>query len=857
MEPSSNPGRRLVAACIVSGTLLLAPATGRAQTSKIIEGPSGKPPRARVVAGPEYRAGGVRRFFLGKHYRAEWTEPTNVPVLNLDTLGGLKPVQQGGGRQTRTLRLKDAQGRQYVLRSVNKDYGGALPEITAGTFINDLAKDQVSSGHPYAALTVPMLADAAGIYHTRPIIVLVPDDARLDSFRTNFANQLCLFEERPDDDESTAPNFGNAKDVIGTEKLYEHLREDGSQRVDQEAFVRARLFDMFLGDWGRHDDQWRWGKFKQNGKTTYRPIPRDRDQAYALFDGVIPFIATSPEQLEVLETFRGDIKNIKKYNFPGRYIDRQLTNEVPAEKWVSIAQDLQGRLTDSLIEASVRQMPPEIFRHSGETIIAKLKSRRGHLQEYAARYAHYINEQVEIVGTTKADRFVVTQPEGGMMEVQVFEKGTTAPYYSRRFDSHETTEIRLYGLTGADEFSISGNRSIRLRVIGSADTDSVAVAGGGRRVHVYDNRGDAVSGSARVHRSADTAINRYEYRAFEPNTGHVIKFPSYSNLRGIYFNLGYIYRKYHFRKTPFSWEQRLRFNYSISRGGFGGDYYGIFNQVIGQWAVLLNARYDQKLKHYFFGIGNETVIANKGANYYQLLTEEAAASAGLERPLGKKQRLGFSFGYDNIRVLADTGYSGKVLPLTQSRALERQSFANATLYYGLHAVNNEVVPTKGFTLGLLARHTINLEDNDRSFQRYEATATAYFPLTNVISLVIHGGAATVEGDPEFYQLPTLGGGASLRGYKRERFYGKSVAYNQNELRFLWDFRSWFFNGKAGVIGFFDNGRVWNPGELSNAWHTGFGAGIMLVPFNKTAITVAYGITPEDQVINLRLGTKVF
>lgn len=842
---------------LVFGILLLTTAPLFAQKTNVVEGPSGNPPRAKVVAGSEYKAGGLKRAFLGKHYRAEWTEATWVPVLNLDTLGGLTPVQQGGGRQTHTLRLKDAQGRQYVLRSVDKDYGGALPEITRGTFIDKLGKDQVSSGHPYAALTVPLMAEAAGIYHTRPTIVLVPDDARLGEFRGTFGNLLCLFEERPDDNESTAPNFGNAKDVIGTEKLYDHLHEDPTQRVDQEAFVRARLFDMFLGDWGRHDDQWRWGKFKEGDRTVYRPIPRDRDQAYALFDGIIPFIATSPEPLEVLETFRGNIKNLKKYNFPGRYIDRQLTNEVPAERWIAIAQDLQQRLTDNVIETSVRQLPPEIFQHSGATIIAKLKSRRSHLQEYARKYAHYLNEQVEIVGTTGADRFTVRPGEGGNLEVEVFGPNSTTPYYSRKFDSHETTEIRLYGLAGADRFELSGDRRIRVRVIGSADADSVTVSGGGRKVRVYDNPGDAISGRAKVHLSADTAINRYEYRAFQPNTGHAIKFPSYSNTRGIFFNVGYVYRKYHFRKTPFSWEQRLRFNYSFSRGGVGGDYTGVFNQVIGKWNLLLNARYDQKLKHYFFGIGNETQIVNKGVNYYQLLTEEGVASAGLERPLGKHHLLGFSFGYDNIRVLADTGYSGKVLPISQAQTLQHQSFGNATLYYEFHAVNNDVLPTKGFAFGALARHTVNTNNTDRSFQRYEANATVYLPLSNVISLALHGGGATVEGDPEFYQLPTLGGGSSLRGYKRERFYGKTVAYNQNELRFLWNFRSWFFNGKAGVIGFFDQGRVWQPGETSSLWHTGFGGGIMLVPFNKTSITIAYGITPEDQVINLRLGTKVF
>jgi hypothetical protein len=712
-----------------------------------------------------------------------------------------------------------------VLRSIDKDYGGALPEITHGTFIEKLGKDQVSTGHPYAAITVPMMADAAGIYHTRPIIVLVPDDPRLGEFRPIFGNLLCLFEERPDEDESTSPNFGNAKDVIGTEKLYEHLRDDPKDRVDQEAFVRARLFDMFLGDWGRHDDQWRWGKFKEGDKTIYRPIPRDRDQAYALFDGIIPFIATSPEPLEVLQTFSGDIKNLKKYNFPARYIDRQLTNEVPEERWTAIAADLQQRLTDSVIEASVRQLPPEVYELSGPSIAAKLKSRRSHLQEYAHAYSRYLSKEVEIVGTARADRFDVQRQPDGSVQIQVFGtdksgREASTPYYSRRFLPGTTKEIRLFGINGNDQFANAGRGRIKVK----AYPDS----------------------------------SQYNYKGFIPNTGHAIKFPSYNNLRGIYFNLGYIYRRYHYGKDPFSWEQRLRFNYSITNASFGGDYYGIFNQVIGKWNVLLNARYDQVLKHYFFGVGNDTKAVFTPRSYYRMLTNEGAASVGLERPFAKHHRAGFSFGYDNIRVLQDADhFAGIVVPVSQATTLSHKSFGNGFVYYAFSAINNEVIPTKGFSFNAGARYTQNLDEKDRNFMRYDAVATGYIPLSRVISLVIHGGAATVDGDPEFYQLPTLGGGASLRGFKRERFYGKTVAYNQNELRFLWDFKSIFFNGKAGIIGFYDQGRVWQPGEISDTWHSGFGGGIMLVPFNKFAITVAYGVSPEDQVLNLRLGTKVF
>ena len=77
----------------------------------------------------------------------------------------MTPYAEGGGRQSRSLRLKDANRREYVLRSIDKTYTKALPEIARGTFIEHIANDQVSIAHPYSALTIAPMAEAAKILH--------------------------------------------------------------------------------------------------------------------------------------------------------------------------------------------------------------------------------------------------------------------------------------------------------------------------------------------------------------------------------------------------------------------------------------------------------------------------------------------------------------------------------------------------------------------------------------------------------------------------------------------------------------------------------------------------------------------
>jgi hypothetical protein len=857
------PVKALIGSCCLLVLILILPCLAHAQETSIetVIVDSSEPGFRTVIPGIEYKRSGFYTFFWGKHYRKEWTTPVRVPVINLDTVaGGLTATQQGGGRQTKTLRLKNAKGKEYVLRSVNKDYRGALPDIAWGTFVEDLAKDQVSSAHPFAAITVPSMIEAAAIYHTNPVIVFVPYTPSLGEYNKTFANLLCLFEERPDDDQSDAPNFGYSQNVVGTEKMFEKIFEENDHRVDQKAFVRARLFDMFLGDWGRHEDQWRWAKFDEGDLKIYRPIPRDRDQTWARFDGLITRTVTGMESLEHLQTFKGKIKNVKKYNFPARYLDRQLANEMPKEVWTTEATDLQNILTDELIETSIHKLPKEIFDISGDQIIRYLKSRREHLVEYAEKYYEFISEEVEIVGSENDELFQVRKINRDEVEVNVYDlnkknQPKEKPFYSRKFFSDQTDEIRIYGLKGNDIYRIEGegDNKIHLRIIGGPEQDSLFnLSASSSRLKYYDNPGNIITGKIRKRLSNDSSINTYNYKAYKYNEGSTIKRPYYSNVRGVHLQFGYQYTKQLWRKEPFGWHQSLMGYYSISNHSWGGEYEAIFTELIGKWNLTLNANYDQKLEQYFFGFGNNTKFDFE-KNGYRYYTKEAGGGMGLNRKIGKNSLVGVSGNYQSVKILKQPHHVlVSQFPFNDPSTFEQKDFVAIAANYGYHHYNDEVVPTKGISFSVEASRTFNLDQNDHSFNRYDGFFGFYLPLTKAFSLAVRTGAATIDGQPEFYQLASLGGGSTLRGYFRQRFHGKTIFYNGADLRWIFNTRNYLFNGKMGLIAFFDDGRVWQPGDNSDQWHFGYGGGIMLAPFNKLAATVYYGLSEETGRFHIRL-----
>ena len=362
-----------------------------------------------------------KRFLLGDHYRKEWAEPVEVEVLDLETqAGGLMPVRIGGGLQTKSLRLAGADGKEYVLRSVNKDPSKALPPEMVGTFAADVVQDQISSSHPYAPLAVAKLAEAAGIFHTTPKMVWVPASGRLGEFSKEFANTLCLFEERPSGSDNDNPAYGFAHNIVNTEKLFQKLKEDNDHFVNERAFLKARLFDMWIGDWDRHEDQWVWASFKKDGNTIYSPIPRDRDQAFARLDGFIPFLAARKWAIRKTKSFEGVIKDIEGLNINGVRLDKRFTVKLTLQDWLDVVHELQLAVTDDKIEEALEELPPNIFALSGKAIITALKQRRDKLDVYAREYYYSLTEKPVILGTDKKEQFNIERKENGETKITLF-----------------------------------------------------------------------------------------------------------------------------------------------------------------------------------------------------------------------------------------------------------------------------------------------------------------------------------------------------------------------------------------------------------------------------------------------------
>ena len=414
----------------------------------------------RLAAGPQYARSAVWQFFWGKHYRTLWATPVTVPVLRLATAapGGLVPLQAGGSYQSHTLRLCAPSGREFVLRSVDKDASAALPVGWKRWLLGGLIKDQTSVSQPFGAYSAAALADAAGVYHANPRLVYVPDDPGLGKFRVSYANALYLLEERATGNQMGLPGFGHSPHVVSTAHMLAAIHGQPTARVEARAYLRARLLDMWLGDWSRREDQWRWASFTESGRVRYRPIPRDRDQAFFLFDDGFMTRLVSwfvPKYQSFHATIRpGSVDGLTA---TARVLDRTLLASLNAEDFQQEADSLRQRLTDARIDRALATGPSETRTSIANYFGPLLRARRAQLPAVARQYYEILAKEACVVGTDQSERFVISGAGAGRLRVRLLAQRLGLPdslLSDRTYNQKETQRLNLYGLGGDDVFEI-------------------------------------------------------------------------------------------------------------------------------------------------------------------------------------------------------------------------------------------------------------------------------------------------------------------------------------------------------------------------------------------------------------------
>lgn len=834
----------------------------------------------------DYDKSGFYKFLWGKRYRSYYGLPVDAPVVALDTLyGGLKVTKEGGGHQSFSLRLEDKSGKEYAMRSLRKSalkfLKFKLPGIAYNTedyrdtWAEEVISDFFTTAHPYMQLVIDPLAKSVGVNHSDTELFYVPKQEGLGAYNDNYGDELYYIERRPSEEQKNYKGYrrtmteesGKVTDYESTTDMLEKIKSDESYTIDEKNFIRARIFDMLIGDWDRHQDQWRWIEYEnEEGEKEFMPVPRDRDNAFPRFDGTaMKFIKLFVPNSRRWQTFDGSIENVKWLNIGGNKLDRSLLTKYSPEIWEEEAKIILERITPEVIDKAFLRLPKEVQDHTAKFIKESLKSRLQILPEKAKEYGQYLDKIVAITGTEKDDVFEVKKmPDGNTSVVvkRLLSDEKNELIYERTFNDKVTKEIWLYGLGDDDVYKVSGegNPKTRIKIVGGYGEDTYDIENK-KKLKVFDWEHEKIEFTEEIPKKQLSDIyktNNYHWRYFKPNINILVPTIGFRTDDGFFLGASNTYTKNGLNGNPFLQKHTLKANYYFDFQATELQYSGVFGNVIPKWNFEVDAYYtsDSYAKN-FFGYGNETFNDenNLGRDYYRARLQQFKASAGLAyySLRGKAVFESFKVNENDQRLFNQNNLRPEVF--------ENQNYGGLELsgYYDNSDAGD--FPSKSIYIGLTAGYKTNLNFDDNRFgyaslkvgfnRRLISSGALVFGTTAEYSSLVNAD------EVYFYHAPSLGGDNGLRGFRDERFTGESYFYQSSDLKLrLKRYITAVSPVTVGIYGGFDYGRVWQPSDSSNIWHTSQGGGLWISSLKALTFNIGYFNSKESNLVQVGFGISI-
>jgi len=810
---------------------------------------------ASIYSEEETTKGSAYKFIWGDRYRKYYNTKVVAPTVALDTLfGGLIPIRKGGGHQSKSLRLEDKDGREYIMRALRKNAVQYMQSVAfkdqyvmgkfEETYTEELLLDVFTGSHPYAPFVVGKLSDAIGILHTNPVLYYVPKQNALGHFNDEFGDELYMIEERAASGHGDNESFGFSNEIISTDDLLENLRKDEDYKLDEASYIRARLFDMLIGDWDRHEDQWRWASFKENGKTIYRPVPRDRDQAFSIManGALLSFVTTIEPTLRLMKPYKKNLRSPKWFNIETYPLDMTLIVDANKDIWDTQVKLIQENLTNEIIDEAFKYFPKEVNDTAVREIMLKLKGRRKNLQKISDKYFKHINKFDVVIGTDKDDWFEIERLSNGETRVtsyRIKNDKKADVFHQKTYNSNLTKEIWVYGLDDKDTFKVSGEGDHLLKVIliGGQNKDTYIVENG-KKVKIYDYKSkesNFITDKGIKKLVDDYETNVFDYKKLKNSTNRIIPMVGINPDDGLKLGILNSFTVNGFERNPFTSQHKLSAAYYFSTEGFAFKYNGEFANIIDKWnlgfeTILTSPNYSIN----FFGFGNETpnfesddndgLDVDLDFNRVRIRALKIAPSLILKGELGSNLKVGLS--YESIEVEKTPNRFISLFYLLNGESNDK-NFIGIETSYSYENIDNIAFPTLGMITSLQLGYKTDT-DGFKGFGYIIPTLGFAYKLLASGQLVLatkFKGHVTLGNNFQFYQAPSIGANNGLRGYRNERFAGKNSFYQTTDLRLnLYSLKTQLLPLSLGVYLGVDYGRVWIDDDNSKKWNNSYGIG---------------------------------
>lgn len=773
----------------------------------------------------------------GEHYRKLYSIPITVPAVSLQTLwGGMKVVEQAADFQGLLLEndraqlclLKPLGGYTTFLESkfFQEVYN---KQVFRNTYLDQFIGDAYTIINPFTFISADYLARASGLNSNNSRIFYLPGYSTTDTVAdgTSIGNKLVSIIDVPD--------FNTRPNILLTGKLLDTIQVDKSYQVNQELYIRERLFDMLIGDWNKIPENWNWMAHQQGDSLTFDPIVIDRNHAFTKVDGVLFKQMLHVLGLSFIVNYEPSMKSVRKENTLGFSLDMALASQSDLSVWINQARFIRRMLTDAVIDEAFSRLPKEIEDKEIRRIGTIVKQRRDMLEEIAKGYFNQLQRTPVITGSDRSERFVIDRHNPDSLFIHIYDKETGRCVFDRKFSRKKTREVWLYGLEGDDRFEVSGEarKEMPVFLIAGKGENSYQLAPGHHiRIYEYESRKEALDTVPHAKKifSDLPEIHRYDYNKIKHHKIAFTPWGIYDSDKGFSLGTYFTYTMYGFKRSPFTYQHRVGYNYLQ-----GFMYQGIFPSYDGRKTFTIDATISSRRDFYnFFGFGNNTDgYKDAKKNYNRVHIRQFRLSPSFNLDFNEKESLTVQASVEMFKARKTSDrFINQYYP-------ENHRIFKTSLFFDLGATIQTEKEQASFiprvSGSLTAGWKMNLKDAGRNFPYAKASVAMDIRITDRLTWATMAKTQLLFNNKyEFYQAATT----ELRGYRDNRFIGKQSFYQYSDIRLdMGKLKNPFTPLKYGVFAGFDYGRVWFPGEQSKRWHTSYGGGVWLTLINK--ITTKY------------------
>ena len=777
----------------------------------------------------QLRADGLHRFLFGSSWRDLWAMPVTMSVVRISqncisTITPHSPLNSS----IRSLSFRGSDSICYTFTPFRQDSGSSLPDELSELLPEYVRKDQMGILHPFAPLISSILLKGVGLpYRTTSACVLVIDSM------------------------GTAPRGGilegawngipsSSVEPISTQALLDSLDSSIQVRVDELEYIKARIMDLFLGDWDRSEDSWQWYSLPIGSNRLWKPLPCAQFHALNRLNGLLPTIADIA--IPQLEHCGETISSVENSTLTGRTLDRRILISHIRQTWDSLTASVQATSTDSILLEALAAVPHPNSTEQAE-ILEVLKSRRSQLPRAVREFYRLSSGFVDIHGSKNADRVGIHRIGRHMVNVEIFDRtDTTAvqrPTFSRLFTDDITQEIRVFLRGGDDLAVIDGEESSSISLVIDGGEGHNEILNRTKEKGLLTGRSTSLPGRISIYHFGDamSASQTLESGTMRNSIQHLLRdwgsewtFNPWLDLNpddGLFLGGGPVYTRYAYQMAPWAEQMNVRVGLATRFMKYRLDATGEFRDWFQGIHIFIQLHASQLDLSNFFGVGNESSYNQSlyQAGFYKVDQQEIFAHGALDFPL--MQFLSASLGA-TVKLIDNNPKPGTLLNALQL-PLYNKTITYAILQARLTIDTRDQIafPTSGWFGSGQFFYAPSILDNSKTFYklhgevRHVYTPT-FLPLT---TLAFRGIGEKIWGSYPFFESTFLGGNESLRGFERQRFAGDASLLGSTEIRAHVAKIPFLVPLWIGISGFIETGRVFLEGEGSIRWHHVIGGGL--------------------------------